>query len=278
MASTGICPNTTGCTLGFRKEPIDLGKDARCPECGTPLQPTTAPVGGERGKSWLMVVIIGLLAFLCVLLIVFLVRPSSDSRTPASTAASFTPRLNAGPQTPVSPPPPARTPPSTPVRTKSDREPDVTKRTPERDAVRKQVLERIDQMPNITEQQRDVLYTQLQHAQGFGRMATIGFDAGQNELTADEVETFEMALQHPRIRRLLSNPSVILVILGFADAVESPDSGMASSNARAESVANVLRHQGGVLNVIHTVGMGNSKMFGADPEQNRVTEVWAVLP
>lgn len=282
MASTGFCPNTTGCTLGFRKEPIKLGADARCPECGTPLQPaTTGPAEGDRWKLWLIVALAGLLAVICVLLVVVLFRRPSGSdvsTTPRSTAAPVVTPSDTGTKTPPSHPSPTQPPGPTATPTPPHAEPEVTKRTPERDAVRRQVLQRIERMPNITEQQRDVLYTQLEHAQGFGRMATIGFDAGQNELTTGEIQTFEKALQHPRIRKLLDNPSIILVVLGFADAVESPDSGLAASTDRAESVANVLRHQGGVLNVIHTVGMGNSDMFGAAPEQNRVTEVWAVLP
>jgi outer membrane protein OmpA-like peptidoglycan-associated protein len=285
MASTGICPNTTGCTLGYRKEPIELGSDARCPECGTPLQPSmSGAAGGSRGRLWPIVSVVGLFAVVCTLLVVVLLRQSSHhpapdvSPTPASASAPVTSPSNAGNQKTVPRSSTTQTPASTSVRSQPHAEPDVRKRTPERDAVRKQVLERIDRMPNITEQQRDVLYAQLQHAQGFGRMATIGFDAGQNQLTADEIAAFEEALQHPRIRKLLSNPSVILVVLGFADAVESPDAAMVSSAARAESVASVLRQQADVLNVIHTVGMGNSRMFGSAPEQNRVTEVWAVLP
>ena len=40
-----------------------------------------------------------------------------------------------------------------------------------------------------------------------------------------------------------------------------------------------MRDKCGVINVIHTVGMGGSKLLDAENlEKNRIVEIWAVIP
>ena len=50
-------------------------------------------------------------------------------------------------------------------------------------------------------------------------------------------------------------------------------------STRADAVLKTMKDKLNVINVMHTVGMGGSKLLDAQNlEKNRIVEVWAVLP
>lgn len=145
--------------------------------------------------------------------------------------------------------------------------------------VKAEVLARIDVMPRLTPEEKDKLYVMVDRARGMGRIVTIPFSSGKVSIGAGDVKVLKEKIELPQIRRYSDDPTVVFVVLGFADKKGDPAKNVAISLDRAESVVKALKEKLGVLNVVHAVGMGSSEMFdGQNLDKNRVVEVWAVLP
>ena len=144
---------------------------------------------------------------------------------------------------------------------------------------RADVLERIDRMPNLTPAQKDKLRLSVDKARGMGCVLIIPFAPGTATLGAREDDLLVKAVATPGIQRLVEDPTLVLVILGYADKRGDPAANLKTSLARAESVQTALKKDGHVLNVTYAVGMGGSDLFDAQNEaRNRKVEVWAVFP
>jgi len=107
----------------------------------------------------------------------------------------------------------------------------------------------------------------------------IPFESGQSALrkaAADEVvKTFDTPEMHDK----LSDPTIVLVVAGYADSGGRPDHNLRISQARAESVGRILKEQVKLLNAMQTIGMGGTELLDSKrPDQNRAVEVWAVVP
>jgi outer membrane protein OmpA-like peptidoglycan-associated protein len=112
-----------------------------------------------------------------------------------------------------------------------------------------------------------------------GKVMTIPFGSGRKTVGAPEAKELQAKIRLPQIERFTSDPTVIFVVLGFADRKGDAQKNLAISRQRAESAVSVLKTQCGVENIIHAVGMGGSELFDAgNLDKNRVVEVWAVLP
>lgn len=145
--------------------------------------------------------------------------------------------------------------------------------------VKTEVLSRIDVMPDLSPEEKDKLYVQVERARGMGRIITIPFASGKTTVGASEIAAVAEKLQLPQIQKFAEDPTVVFVVLGFADRMGDPKKNQAISLQRAESVVKALKDRAGVMNVTHAVGMGSSEMFDAQSlDKNRVVEVWAVLP
>jgi outer membrane protein OmpA-like peptidoglycan-associated protein len=147
-------------------------------------------------------------------------------------------------------------------------------------AVKNDVLKRIDLMPTITSEDKDKLYMSVERARQMGKIITIPFASGETALNSSNVDQLRGVLASAQLQPFLTDPTCVLVVLGFADQKGDEKTNLRVSTARAQSVLNTLRDKCGVLNVMHAVGMGGSTLFGneKDAERNRVVEIWAVLP
>jgi outer membrane protein OmpA-like peptidoglycan-associated protein len=147
-------------------------------------------------------------------------------------------------------------------------------------AVKADVLKRIDLMPTITQADKDKLYMSVERARQMGKIITIPFPSGRIQLAPNDVDQLRKVLASDQLKPYLTDPTCVLVVLGFADLKGDEKTNLKISTQRAEGVLSVLRDQCGVLNVMHAVGMGGSTLFGneQDAVRNRVVEVWAVLP
>ncbi len=144
---------------------------------------------------------------------------------------------------------------------------------------RAEVLRRIDAMPNISSLNKDKLYGSVDRAHGMGRVLTIPFDKGDAVVRASEIDRLKQGLASPQIKKLVDDPTVVFVILGYADQKGAAKINADISQSRATSVLNALREKGGFQNVMHAVAMGGSAMFSEkQAEKNRVVEIWAVIP
>jgi len=149
----------------------------------------------------------------------------------------------------------------------------------ENQAVRSEVLKRVDVMPNLADDEKDKLYVQVERARGLAKVITVPFASGARTVTAPSLDGLKKALRLPQVEKFSGDPTVAFVVLGFADKKGDPQANQKISLDRAEAVAEALKSRAGVMNVIHAVGMGGSEIFDASAlDKNRVVEVWAVLP
>lgn len=149
----------------------------------------------------------------------------------------------------------------------------------ENQLVKNEVLARIDVMPNLKDEEKDKLYVQVERARGMGKLMTIPFASGKSTLGATEIAALGEKLKLPQIQKFADDPTVVFVVLGFADKKGDPKKNLAISRQRADSAVDALKEKAGVMNVTHAVGMGGSEIFDAQSfDKNRVVEIWAVLP
>ncbi len=86
-------------------------------------------------------------------------------------------------------------------------------------------------------------------------------------------------LNGPDLQKLLADPTVVLIVVGYADKKGEEAKNLDISRSRAESVVKALKEKMDLVNVMHAVGMGGQDLFDpSDLEKNRVVEVWAVQP
>jgi len=145
--------------------------------------------------------------------------------------------------------------------------------------VKTEVLARIDMMPKLTPEEKDKLYVLVDRARGMGKIITIPFSSGKKEIGNPEVSSLREKMELQQIKKFSDDPTVVFVVLGYADKKGDANKNIAISLSRADSVVAALKDRLGVMNVVHAVGMGSSEMFDAQNlDKNRVVEVWAVLP
>ena len=150
---------------------------------------------------------------------------------------------------------------------------------PEIAEVKRQVLKRIDLMPSVSTQNKDRLYSAVDRSRGMGRLFTVSFETSFTKISPDQIAYVKSQLDHPQVQKLLDDPTLVLVILGYADKQGDDQKNLQISSARAEEVMDVLREQFGLQNVMHVVPMGGTELL--DPRElakNRIVEVWGVLP
>lgn len=278
----GKCTNYSGCKLAYRNEKINVvTKEFRCPECGSPLE----SIGPKKGTSVTLIVAIGVAAVLLLAIGAILwTLTSAPKRRTVIVELTPTP-------TPIPTSTPLPTPESTPLPTAAlaatagptaeiaGTTINLDTNTPEIDEVKRAVLKRIDQMPNVTQANKDKLYSAVERAHGLGRLFTVPFETRLTTLAAQDLAFIQNAVQQPQIRKLLDDPTLVLVILGFADKQGADVANQNLSFGRAQAVMEALRDKCGVQNVMHVVPMGGTDLL--DPHnlaKNRVVEVWAALP
>jgi outer membrane protein OmpA-like peptidoglycan-associated protein len=284
----GKCTNYSGCKLAYRNEKITVvTKDFRCPECGSPLE----SLGPKRSLSPTLVLSIGvaIVLLLAVGAILWTLGNSSKRQTQV-VELSPTPSPSPSPTptpTPASSPSPTATPTSTPSPNStptsgadaSGTPIDLDITLPEIAEVKREVLKRIDLMPNVSSQNKDRLYSAVDRARGMGRLFSVPFETLLTRISPEEVVYMKEQLERPQIKKILEDPTLVLVILGYADLQGDEQKNLQISNGRAQTVMDTLRDQLGIQNVMHIVPMGGTNLLDArELAKNRVVEVWAVLP
>ena len=210
------------------------------------------------------------------------VTPEPTTPAPATPRAVMPPPSVAAPlaKAPSAPPPvPATTPALENTSVSTATIPPLVENKEENSAVKKQVLARIDAMPHLSPTNRTKLYTAVDHARGMYKLAIISFESGRIAPTPAAVAQLTDGLHTPDAQRLLSDPTAVIIVLGYADSKGDDKRNLQISIDRADGLLGALRDQGKILNVMHAVGMGSSEMFGkGQRDKNRVVEIWAVLP
>lgn len=149
----------------------------------------------------------------------------------------------------------------------------------EEDRTRQEVLQRIDLMKALTDAEKDKLYAQVERARGFTKIAIIPFTQNRTIAGEAQVDGLIKSLRGPAMQKLLADPTVALIVVGYADKKGDESKNLDISRSRAESVVQALKEKMDLVNLTHAVGMGGQDLFDASNlEKNRVVEVWAVQP
>jgi outer membrane protein OmpA-like peptidoglycan-associated protein len=149
----------------------------------------------------------------------------------------------------------------------------------EQDHVRQDVLKRIDLMPGLSDTEKDKLYVQVQRARGFTKIGIVRFTQAGTMPSTAQTAGLVTDLNEPGLRKLLADPTVILIMVGYADKQGEEAKNVEISRSRAENMIKALREKTDLVNIMHAVGMGGQDIF--DPsnlDKNRLVEVWAVQP
>jgi outer membrane protein OmpA-like peptidoglycan-associated protein len=151
--------------------------------------------------------------------------------------------------------------------------------TSELDTVRSDVVKRINAMPKVSKDEKDRLIEKVQTAKTLELLRVVHFDRGKATLPRNLSDELISSIHGSDMESKLSDPTTVLVVAGYADSGGDPQLNFRLSNERAEYVAKLLRQQGNILNVIHTVAMGATDLLDSKrPDQNRAVEIWAVTP
>ncbi len=275
MSRFGKCQNQAGCLLAYRGEETEVedGAPFICAECGKALTEVQPP-----SAMWLkylagigIVVVLGVGTLLALPQTRGLIVPrKSKDATPAPKVMEPEPDPVAVETAPEAQPPPEMV---APVKIDLD----VSKK--ENKTVKTEVLKRVDLMPKVSNPNKDKLYGAVERARSMGIILTIPFGSGKTDLSATDLQRLRSELEKPEVQKLRGDPTAVFVILGYADPKGDAQKNIAVSQTRADTVLKAMRDKCDVINVMHTVGMGGSKLLDAQNlEKNRIVEIWAVLP
>ncbi len=283
MSRFGKCQNQAGCLLAYRGEETEVedGQPFICAECGKPLTAVQPP-----SAMWIKYLIgLGVVGVLGIVALFALPQ----------TRGLIKPRKSDHQETPV-PKPPEDNRPAPPPLTGPGGEPLSTSAEPPKEVtapvkidmdvskkenknVKAEVLKRVDLMPKVSNPNKDKLYGAVERAKSMGIVLTIPFGSGKSELSAGDVQKLQTGLDKPELAKLREDPAAVFVILGYADPKGDAKKNLEVSQARADVVLKAMRDKCNVINVMHTIGMGGSKMLDEkNLEKNRIVEIWAVLP
>lgn len=145
--------------------------------------------------------------------------------------------------------------------------------------IRQDVLDRVDRLPNLSNEQRNKLYASVDRARGMGCVLIVPFLEGKRVLADAERKVLVNGIRSEAVQKLIDDPSLVFVVLGYANEAVSEAEQIKLAGERAESVSTTMRDLANVTNTIYPAGMGASDAKQkAAPGAGRVAEIWAVFP
>lgn len=276
----GKCTNYSGCKLAYRNERITvITKNFVCPECGSPLE----KVSGRPRSSGVWLLALGVLIVLAVAIAVVLRTRWEVNVYPNPPAVVSAPAPTPTPAPTPLPTPlpiPVPTPVPTPLPAKPSPAPAAFGGSAEDlRKIKEEVLKRINLMPELTSRQRSMLLTSLARASGMDMVARVSFPTGKKLVSESDLASIQGKLGEPGMRQAMENPSLVFVVLGYASKQGNDQTNLELSQLRADTVMNALQEKFQIRNVIYSVPMGASTLFGQSSfADNQVAEVWAVIP
>jgi outer membrane protein OmpA-like peptidoglycan-associated protein len=275
MSRLGKCHNYSGCLLAYRGEQTEVpdGQPFVCAECGKPLtEVKTSPVKmiAMIGTA-LLVAALAIGAFAMWPLLTDKFQKKKPSEPPATPAVAQDEQ-------------PGATPLPNPDK-KGDAEPPVEVVAPAKitlqvdEKLKREVLKRIDLMPNVSKANKDKLYNAVERARKMGIVLTVPFEKGKTAISPTDTAALKAAMEKQETMDLRDDPTAVFVVLGYADPKGDAKANLGYSQSRADSVVAAMKRDAGVQNVVHAVAMGGSSLLDEkNLEKNRIAEVWVVLP
>jgi serine/threonine protein kinase len=202
------------------------------------------------------------------------VRPAPSPVVSSPTSPELTPTPSLGESPTVSPPETV-----TPSGGQSAGPTPASMSQHDLDATKEEVIKRINAFPGVTAEKKANLIEKMQKARSMERLTVIPFDVRQATLRRTAVDDLLKAFAQPEMLNKLSDPTTILVVAGYADTGGHADANLRISQERAENVSRILKEQAKLPNAMQTIGMGGTELLDSKrPGENRVVEVWAVVP
>lgn len=266
------------------KEPIDPAEQS----IGDGFQKLVQPKKKTPSGVWVIVGLAILFALIAFGIAGFIVLEAVVAKRHGGEASPVV--ASASPSASAKTSPTATAPAETPKKTESpaaqssataavENSPSETSDSKEEADTRQQVLTRVDLMRNISQKEKDQLYAQIVRAHGFTKIALIPFQSGRTAAGSAQIDDLVKRIQDADVQKLLSDPTVVLIFVGYADTQGNEDSNLEISRTRAESVQKTVSARLKLSNLMHSVGMGGQQLFDKENrEKNRVVEVWAVQP
>jgi outer membrane protein OmpA-like peptidoglycan-associated protein len=147
------------------------------------------------------------------------------------------------------------------------------------DATREDVLKRINAMPRFSAEEKKRLTEKMEMARSMDRLVVIRFDTGQTALGRSAMDDLMKRFKSKDFQDKVSDPTVVFVVAGYADAAGDPKKNLQISQQRADNVTRILKERTNLLNVVHSVGMGSTDLLDSKrADQNRAVEIWTVAP
>ena len=147
------------------------------------------------------------------------------------------------------------------------------------DKLKREVLKRIDLMPNVSKANKDKLYNAVERARKMGTVLTVPFVKSKTTVSTKDTAELKAEMEKPETMDLRNVPTAVFVVLGYADPKGDAKANLGYSQSRADSVVNAMKREAGIQNVAHAVAMGGSSLLDEkNLEKNRIAEVWVVLP
>ena len=277
----GRCTNKTRCSLAFNRESVLVPISGACPECGKPLKVDTMATKPLRLLG--LLIVIGALGTGGYYAKKMFLDPAPGgpgkrvvaSRDGGSGMIGIPPVNTAGSGGGMT----ASAEAATPVpKTGLVDDPDF-EATAANVKARQDVLKRVQQMPHLSDDQKAKLIDSVGRARNMGCIFIIPFQAGQRMIGDRESEILVSGFKSAAIQQLMKDPTVVFVVLGYADKQGDAQANGKISTDRAQSVLSVMKDRCGVENVTYGVGMGGSDLFdGKSAAKNRLVEIWAAFP
>jgi outer membrane protein OmpA-like peptidoglycan-associated protein len=190
-----------------------------------------------------------------------------------------TPAASAEPSPAIVPPSPVPSPPAVSEAVEAKIEQPQPLTPSQIDSTRADVIKRIEAMPNIAQVEKGRLISKMETCRSMERLLVVQFGNGQSTLSKGSATDLINRFKDPQLREKISDPTLVLVVAGYADPGGRPDLNLRLSDERAENVSRVLKREAKVLNAINSVAMGGTDLLDAQrPDQNRAVEIWAVEP
>jgi len=148
-------------------------------------------------------------------------------------------------------------------------------------ASKEDIKKRINAIPRMSDSEKTKLIDKLDSAQYMQRVGVVYFPPGSTVLSKPSVDKLVSLFKAPELVQKMSDPTLVLIVAGFADLTGDPRGNYKLSDDRAQAVSNAMSEAAGVLNLVRTVPMGGTDLLsgsGRRPDQNRAVEIWAVIP
>jgi outer membrane protein OmpA-like peptidoglycan-associated protein len=134
-------------------------------------------------------------------------------------------------------------------------------------------------MPRFSAEEKKRLTEKMEMARSMDRMVVIRFDTGQTALGRSAMDDLMKRFRSKEMQDKISDPTVVFVVAGYADATGDPKKNLQISQQRADNVTRILKERTNLLNVVHSVGMGSTDLLDSKrADQNRAVEIWTVVP